>query len=184
MIYIIEVGGINMEFMKKITEISKKVGDAASDTYNTVADKSGKFIEDTKTRMAISDKEEEIEDIYMDMGKTVYEMYLKGEDVGKAFTKESKKIDKLNSDIKDMNTKILLNKGLRKCSSCEEIISKDSTFCEFCGEKQKAIKVKKDSTKEEPEVVLEKVCPQCGLVCTGKAKFCSKCGYKFEKSKK
>ena len=66
-----------MEFMKKITEISKKVGDAASDTYNTVADKSGKFIEDTKTRMAISDKEEEIEDIYMDMGKTVYEIYLK-----------------------------------------------------------------------------------------------------------
>lgn len=170
-----------MEFMKKITEISKKFGDAASDTYNTVADKSGKFIEDTKTKIAISDKEEEIETIYMNMGKTVYEMYQKGEDVGKVFSKESKKIDKLNSDIKDMNTKILLNKGLRKCSNCEEVISKESVFCEFCGEKQKTIKVKKENKEEN---VLEKVCPQCGLVCAGEAKFCSKCGYKFEKNKK
>jgi hypothetical protein len=37
------------------------------------------------------------------MGKTVYDMYAQGEDVGKVFTKESKKIDKLNTEIKDMN---------------------------------------------------------------------------------
>ena len=29
-----------MEFMKKMEEISKKVGDTASSTYNSVADKS------------------------------------------------------------------------------------------------------------------------------------------------
>ena len=40
-----------MEFMKKVEEISKKVGDTASNTYNTVADKSGKLIEETKQRL-------------------------------------------------------------------------------------------------------------------------------------
>lgn len=171
-----------MEFMKKITEISKKVGDAATDTYNTVADKSGKFIEDTKTRISISDKEDEIEEIYIGMGKTVYDLYKKGEDVGKVFTKEAKKLDKLNLEIDEMNKKILFNKGLRECSKCGEIISKDSAFCENCGEKQKPIKIKKEKTKkEEQEIVAEKVCPQCGAVSDGKVKFCSKCGYAFDK---
>ena len=41
-----------MEFMKKVEEISKKVGDTATNTYNTVADKSGKLIEETKLRIA------------------------------------------------------------------------------------------------------------------------------------
>ena len=51
-----------MEFMKKVEELSKKVGDTASSTYNTVADKSGKLIEETKLKIAISDKETDIED--------------------------------------------------------------------------------------------------------------------------
>lgn len=170
-----------MEFMKKVTEISKKVGDAATDTYNTVADKSGKFIEDTKTRITISDKEDEIEEIYLGMGKTVYDSYVKGEDVGKVFTKESKKIDKLNAEIEDLNKKILLNKGLRKCEKCGEIIPNESAFCENCGEKQKPVKVKSEKTKKEKEEApVEKVCPQCGLVASSAAKFCSKCGYSFE----
>ena len=42
-----------MEFMKKVEEISKKVGDTASNTYNTVADKSGKLIEETKLKISI-----------------------------------------------------------------------------------------------------------------------------------
>jgi RNA polymerase subunit RPABC4/transcription elongation factor Spt4 len=172
-----------MEFMKKIEELSKIVGKTATDTYNTVADKSGKIIEDTKTKMAISDKEEEIAEIYANMGKTVYDMYKTGEDVGKVFSKEAKKIDSLKSEITEMNKKILFNKGLRNCSSCGEIIDVESTFCSICGEKQKTVKIKDDKkTKEqEDETKEDKVCPQCGLVSSYKNKFCTKCGYKFEK---
>ena len=36
--------------MKKVEEISKIVGKTASETYNTVATKSGKLIEDTKLK--------------------------------------------------------------------------------------------------------------------------------------
>ena len=64
-----------MEFMKKVEEISKKVGDTATNTYNTVADKSGKLIEETKLRIAISDKETDIDEIYEEMGKAVYNAY-------------------------------------------------------------------------------------------------------------
>ena len=86
------------------------------------------------------------------------------------------------AEIEDMNKKILFNKGMRKCDNCEEIIPVESTFCEVCGTKQKALKIKKEKTQEKEEeknVAKEKVCPQCGLICNAKAKFCSKCGFKF-----
>ncbi|MEG2310370.1 MAG: zinc ribbon domain-containing protein [Clostridia bacterium] len=172
-----------MDFMKKITEISRKVGDAATDTYNTVADKSGKFIEDTKFKMSISDKETKVNEIYEVIGKTVYDSYKQGEDVGHVFTKEAKKVDKLFNEIDEMKTKVLYNKGLKICCNCGEMISFEAQFCSNCGEKQKKVKIKEDKKDEatEPEVTASKVCAKCGLVAQNNDKFCIKCGYSFEK---
>lgn len=172
-----------MEFMKKVNEISKIVGKTATDTYNTVADKSGKAIEDAKMKLSIAEKEDEIESIYKEIGKTVYDTYKSGEDVGEAFSKEGKKIDKIISEIEEMKKVILYNKGLRICADCGEVISLESAFCQNCGNKQKSVKIKKDKkekeAEKEKEELKEKVCAQCGLVCEPKSKFCTKCGYKF-----
>ena len=175
-----------MEFKKKVSEISKKVGKTATETYNTVADKSGKFIEDTKLRISISDKEADIEKIFEGIGKSVYEEYKAGKDVGKEFTKECKNVDKMHKEIDEMNKTILYNKGLRTCEKCGEIISTEATFCAVCGSKQKPVKLKSESKKEKEEEELkeknkEKVCPQCGIVCAAGSKFCTKCGYQLEK---
>ena len=74
-----------MDFMEKIEKISKKIGTAASETYNEVVDKSGKVIEDTKVKLSITEKEEKIYEMYAEMGSVVYEMYQKGENVGDVF---------------------------------------------------------------------------------------------------
>ena len=168
-----------MEFMKKINQISKVVGKTATETYNTVADKSGKAIEDAKLKLAIAEKEDEIEAIYKEMGKTVYDSYKAGEDVGKAFTKDSKSIDKKLAEIDDMNKKILYNKSLRVCDKCKEVISLESTYCPTCGAKQKAIKIKTEK-KEEVKKEVNKVCAQCGLICEASSKFCTKCGFELK----
>lgn len=168
-----------MEFMKKINQISKVVGKTATETYNTVADKSGKAIEDAKLKLAIAEKEDEIEAIYKEMGKTVYDSYKAGEDVGKAFTKDSKSIDKKLSEIEDMNKKILYNKSLRVCDKCKEVISLESTYCPTCGTKQKAIRMKTEK-KEEVKKEENKVCAQCGLICEASSKFCTKCGFELK----
>ena len=172
-----------MDFKEKVTEISKKAGKVATDTYNTVADKSGKLFEEAKSRISISDMEKEIDKIYESIGITIYEEYQKGENVGKTFAKECKKIDKLNKEIEELNKKILFNKGLRICQNCDETISANATFCPSCGEKQKAVKIKetKKADKEEEEVLKEHVCPQCGKIEPPESRFCTKCGYKFEK---
>ena len=168
-----------MEFKQKMTEVSKKVGDVATETYNTVAEKSSKMFEDAKLRMAISSKENDIEEIFIEIGKTVYDDYKSGKDVGKTFTKEAKKIDSLNQEIAEMNTKILYNKKQRVCEKCGKIIPLESTFCSACGAKQKPVKVKeenKNAKKEEPKQI---VCPECGTISDPDSKFCLKCGREF-----
>ncbi len=171
-----------MDFMNKITQLSKKVSEGVVDTYKVVADKTGGIVEETKSKMSINDKNSEITDIYESMGKTVYDMYLQKEDVGKVFKAECKKIDNLQKEILDINTRILFNKNLRTCLNCNEVIALDSAFCENCGTKQKKLKLDekpKESVKEEEEV--SNVCPHCGTVCGKDSKFCSKCGYEMNK---
>lgn len=170
-----------MDFMKKINDLTQKVGETATETYKNVADKSGKIIEEAKSKNEISDKQDVIEESFKAIGKTVYESYLSGEDVGKVFTKECKKIEKATKDIEDLNTKILYNKNLRKCDNCGEVIALNSEYCQNCGQKQKTFKItteKKDNEKQQKDNI-EKVCPQCGNICEPEAKFCPKCGYKF-----
>lgn len=172
-----------MDFKDKVTEISKKAGKVATDTYNTVADKSGKLFEEAKARISISEMEKDIEKIYESMGLTIFENYKNGEEVGKTFEKECKKIDKLNKDIAELNKKILFNKGLRICAECDETISTEAVFCPNCGEKQKPVKIKTDKKaakkEEEKEVEKEHVCPECGKIEPPEARFCTKCGHKF-----
>lgn len=169
-----------MGFKEKVEEIGKKVGDTATNAYNTVADKSGKLIEETKMKVSISDKEADIEEIYEEMGKAIYDSFKAGEDVGKDYAKECKKIDKLNDEIAELNKKILFNKGFRKCEKCGETISTDAKFCTECGTKQKPVKIKEEKkVVKKEEVEVEKVCPECGEVCAPETKFCAKCGHKF-----
>ena len=103
-----------MGFKEKVEEIGKKVGDTATNAYNTVADKSGKLIEETKMKVSISDKEADIEEIYEEMGKAIYDSFKAGEDVGKDYAKECKKIDKLNDEIKKTNEFLNRLKELQK----------------------------------------------------------------------
>ena len=169
-----------MGFMDTVNTISQKVGDGVVDTYKVIADKSGKMFEGAKIKMAISDKEEEIENIFKEIGKGVYETYKNGKDDDKDLTKECKKIDKIYQELDEMNKEYLASKDLRTCSKCLEIIPIGSSYCEKCGQKQTPVKLKKKAEKKEPEnVKVERVCPTCGTVCSSDAKFCNKCGYKF-----
>lgn len=166
--------------MQKVTELSKKVGDAAEKTYIAAKDKSGKLIEETKIKIKENEKENEINGIFESIGIAVYEMYKTGEDVGSAFTKECKKIDKINKEMSEMENRVLYLKKLKKCDSCQEIISMDDRFCTVCGAKQKAVKIKEEDKKEKPvEKPVSKACKSCGIVVEADTKFCPKCGYEF-----
>ena len=169
-----------MDFMNKVTEISKKVGEGAEKTYKAVADKSGKIIKETQMRVKANDKEGDIESLYYDMGKTVYDMYKKGEDVGKVFNKTCKKIDKLDKEIKDMEVHMLYLRDLRKCENCGEVIGIENKYCPKCGDRQKPVKIKEEKKEEEKEESpIDRVCSKCGKIALDDEAFCTDCGNKI-----
>ena len=164
-----------MEFSDKVKDVSKKVGDVAEKTYKTVADKSNQMIKGAKLRIQISDLEQEIQIMYEDMGKRIYEIYKNGE-VVEGFEKDCKKIEKMYKEIVSLDEKSLYIKNLRKCVNCGEIIELENKFCPACGEKQKKVK----EPKEPQEGVVVKICSECGKEHGVEVKFCTKCGNKLD----
>lgn len=165
-----------MDFMDKVSELSKKVGEGAEKTYKVVADKSGKIIKETKIRIKANDLEAEIEGIYYDMGRETYKMYKDGAELTPGFTKSCKKIEKIQKEIESIEIKTLYLRDLRKCSNCNEIIEINNKFCPKCGDKQKTIKIKEEKRKEEKvDKPLEKICPKCSKMALDDEVFCTEC---------
>lgn len=170
-----------MDFMKKVTEISKKVGEGAEKTYKTVADKSDKLIKDAQMKIQMGDKESEVEGLYLSMGKDIYTSYGRGEEVPEDFKKSCKKVEKLLKEIDEIEIKSLYYKNLRKCANCCDIIELESKYCPKCGDKQKPVKIKEDKKEDKVEEnPLDKVCPKCSRIALDDEAFCAECGYKFD----
>jgi len=169
-----------MDFMDKVTELSKKVGVGTEKAYKAVADKSGKIIKETQMRVKSNDKEGDIEMMYYEMGKAIYDMYKKGDEVGDNFKKTCKKIDKLEKEIKEMETHMLYLRNLRKCNNCGETIELENKYCPKCGDKQKAVKIKEEKHEDEPEESpVDRVCAKCGKIALEDEDFCTNCGTKI-----
>ena len=169
-----------MDFMNKVTELSKKVGVGTEKAYKAVADKSGKIIKETQARVKVNDKEGDIDAMYYDMGKAIYGMYKNGETIGDNFKKTCKKIEKLEKEISELETYSLYLRNLRKCSNCGETIEIENKYCPKCGDKQKAVKIKEiKNEEEEVESPIDRVCSKCGKIALDDEKFCTNCGNKI-----
>lgn len=169
-----------MDFMNKVTELSKKAYEGTEKAYKAVADKSGKIIKETQMRVKANDKESDIEMMYYEMGKSVFDMYKNGEEVEDSFKKTCKKIDKLTKEIQDMETHMLYLRNLRKCANCGETIEIENKYCPKCGDKQKAVKIKEEKVEDEvEESPMDRVCPKCGKIALDEETFCTNCGTKI-----
>ena len=123
-------------------EFFDKIGKKASEAYKVTADKTGRLAKEAKLRMKISDLKSQINDIYKEIGETVYQKHTrKGEyDIEKEVEEKCTKIDVLSDEI-DSNLKQCLElKDKKQCSSCFTEIEKDVKFCPKCGAKQEEIK--------------------------------------------
>ena len=120
-----------------------KIGKKASEAYKVTADKTGKLAKEAKLRMKISDLKSQINDIYKEIGETVYQKHTRnGEyDIEKEIEEKCTKIDVLSDEI---------DSNLKQCSSCFAEIEKDVKFCPKCGAKQEEIK---EEPAKEVEVI-------------------------------
>ena len=119
-------------------EFFDKLGKKASEAYKVTADKTGKLAKEAKIRMKINEMKGQIKDIYVEIGKKVYEKHVREEeiDIKKDLEDECTRIDVLTGEIEDRLKECLDLKDKKQCPKCFKEIEKDMKFCPECGTKQ------------------------------------------------
>lgn len=149
--------------------LSKK----ASKAYDVTAEKTSKLAKEAKLRMKINENKSDINDLYKEIGRKVYEKHIREEniDIKAELEEECTKIDVLSAEIETCLKSILELKDKKQCEQCHTEIDLDNDFCPKCGAKQpnsevlNAEVVKEDlanseiepDNKEEARIVEEEV---------------------------
>ena len=120
------------------------LGKKASAAYDATAEKTSKIAKEAKLRMKMNENKSEINNIYKEIGKKVYEKHVANEniDIKTELEEECTKIDVLSAEIETCLKSILELKEKKQCEQCHTEIDLDATFCPKCGAKQPEIEVK------------------------------------------
>ena len=137
------LGGMKMGFFDSL-------GKKASAAYDATAEKTGKLAKEAKLRMKINENKSDINDIYKEIGKKVYEKHVREEniDIKTELEVECTKIDVLSAEIETCLKSILELKERKQCEKCHSEIDLDDAFCPKCGEKQPEVEVKEAEVVE------------------------------------
>lgn len=129
-----------------------KLGKKVSETYDTTAEKTSKIAKEAKLRMKMNENKSDINDLYKQIGKKVYENHVKESDIDlkTELEEELTKIDVLSAEIETCLKTILELKDRKKCPKCSSEIERNVAFCPVCGEKQ-------EEEIKEPEVIIEEL---------------------------
>lgn len=88
-----------MDFMENLKK-------AVTDTAQTAVKKTGKFVEDSKTKYSIYDLKNDIEKIYKEIGSEVYRSYKADENISEFIESKCAEIDSLNEKIEELKNKL------------------------------------------------------------------------------
>lgn len=115
-----------------------KIGKKASEAYKITADKTGKIAKETKLKLKINEIRTQINDIYEEIGKKVYEKHIREEEfsIKKDLEEQCTKIDVLSDEIDSLLKQCLELKDKKQCPKCYKEIEKEDKFCPNCGQKQ------------------------------------------------
>lgn len=119
-------------------EFFDKLGKKATEAYKVTADKTGKIAKETKLKFKIGELRTQINDIYEEIGKKVYERHTREEEISiqKDLEEQCTKIDVLSDEIDSLLKECLALKDKKQCGNCYKEIEKEDKFCPNCGEKQ------------------------------------------------
>ncbi len=129
-----------------------KLGKKASEAYKITADKTGKLAKETKIKFKMGDLKSQINDIYEEIGKIVYEKHVKKEEISMSEVEEQcTKIDVITDEIEDLQKQTLELRDKKLCTNCFKEIEKNAKFCPSCGAEQQEEEAKEVEILEDVE---------------------------------
>lgn len=122
-------------------DILEKIGSFASETYKYTTEKTSKFAKEAKTKLEINDFKSQIDDLYSEIGKKIYEQHIREEktDIEEEIQAICRQIDELTDKIEKAKEDVLNLKDKKQCPNCYSEIKKDANYCPNCGAEQERI---------------------------------------------
>lgn len=138
-------------------ELFDKIGKKASEAYKMTADKTGKMAKETKMKLKMGELKSQINEIYEEIGKRVYENHLREDDenLKKEIEEKCTNIDVLSDEIESLLKQCLELKDKKQCKQCHAEIEKDAKFCHNCGAKQEEPNTEQENANLEKTVEVE-----------------------------
>lgn len=141
-----------MDFFDKLTKKAKQ-------TYEGASKKTGELAKEAKLRMKMNENKSEINSLYQEIGKKVYEKHTLSEEINIKIDLEEEctKIDILSSEIETCLNQIRELKDKKQCPKCFNEIDLNAKFCNHCGAKQEDIVahevevIQSDNISKKPE---------------------------------
>lgn len=139
-------------------EFFDKLGKKASEAYKMTADKTGKIAKETKLKFRMNELKSQVNDIYEEIGRKVYEKHIREENISIKNDLESEctRIDVLSDEINELLQECLNLKDKKQCPKCYKEIEVEDNFCPNCGAKQteqqpKEVEILEDLENSEVE---------------------------------
>ena len=98
-----------------------------------VTKSSGDLFKSTKLSMSVSTEQNNLKNLYLEIGKKVHEIYQYGGSLGKFFDEKYREIEASELKIAELKEQISLIKGTRECSKCGKQAERAAEFCPKCG---------------------------------------------------
>lgn len=127
-------------------EISKKVRKLGKDTVEEVQ----RMNEVRQLNGKVSDAKKQINKLYMEIGKKLYEQYREAPFEG--FESEIRSINEKNDQIEQLREQIRVVKGVVLCPCCNMEVPENERFCSNCGNKMPEV-VRPEEDDEDAVVV-------------------------------
>lgn len=154
--------------------LSKKV----SETTSSLQETTNKIQKESKCKKTISENNNKIEQLYVEMGKKVYELRTIDENLMTFIEEKTTAIDAMVKENDELKKEILKLNNKKICPNCNAEVDINTTFCPQCGKEQEKVDV-------EPFIPNGKrKCSGCGEIIDVKNVFCPKCGAKKEEVSK
>ena len=112
-------------------DLGKRIGETAE----TVTSKAGDAIEIQRIKGQIRGLARENAADLIELGRTIYDRYKAGEEVEESARALCDAVRDREASIEDYEKKIAKLRGTSACSGCGRMVSKNMSYCPYCGEK-------------------------------------------------
>ena len=101
----------------------------------TAASKSGELVEIAKLSLQISSKEDDIANVYREIGEAVYDAF-KNADVNVEIEPLCEKLDIYFAELEELKSRRAQLRAEHACPGCGKMVKEGHAFCHHCGKAQ------------------------------------------------